>query len=199
MTKINRISKTTKYKDNPFLNSDVFTIPKGKSAYRVGRMDKLLVDSDTGEIENMAAVYAYEEKDKEEFIKVYVNGMKSLMDMSNTGSKAFYFIMNCLRINDDRVYVNIMEMAEYCKWKNTAQCYLGLGELIANKIVAPSMSPNLWFINPKFVFNGNRILFMKEYRMKENSVDGGGEKKKLKDPLKKVSNQPELLQGSITW
>jgi len=198
MTKINRISKATKYKDNPFLNSDVFTIPKGKSAYRVGRMDKLLVDSDTGEIENMAAVYAYEEKDKEEFIKVYVNGMKSLMDMSNTGSKAFYFIMNCLRINDDRVYVNITEMAEYCKWKNTAQCYLGLGELIANKIVAPSMSPNLWFINPKFVFNGNRILFMKEYRMKENSV-GGNEKKKLKDPLKKVSNQPELLQGSITW
>ncbi len=166
-TKIKRISTMDKYENNPFLGGDVLTISRGKSSVVIGSTNKLLVDADTGEAEGIAVLHKYTEVDKDEFVKVYTKEMKNLLDLSSTGTKSFYFLLECLRINDATVYINITKMAEYCKWKNTSQCYLGLGELIANKVIAPSTEPNLWFINPNFIFNGNRIVFMKEYRKKE--------------------------------
>jgi Firmicute plasmid replication protein (RepL) len=166
-TKIKRISKVDKYEKNPFLGGDVLTIKRGKSSMIIGSTNKLLVDEKTGEVEGLAILHKYTEVDKDEFVKVYIKEMKNLLDLTSTGTKSFYFLLECLRINEATVYINITKMAEYCKWKNTSQCYLGLGELIANKVIAPSTEPNLWFINPNFIFNGNRIVFMKEYRRKE--------------------------------
>ncbi len=60
----------------------------------------------------------------------------------------------------------------YCGYKSKMQCYRGLGELLANKIIAMSDQPNLWFINPKIVFNGDRIAFIKQYKITENNKKG---------------------------
>jgi hypothetical protein len=188
-TKINRVSEVTKYAENPFLGHDSFKIKKGKQSIRVGTTNKLLVDPNTGEAESIGVIYKDSEVDKEEFVKVYIKGVKDLLDLSNTGTKAFYFVIQCLRINEATIYINITKMAEFCKWKTTAQCYLGLGELIANKVIAPSTQPNLWFINPSIIFNGNRIVFITEYRKRSEK-----ERKALGDPLKK-----EQIQSSISW
>lgn len=201
-TKIKRVSDVDKYSENPFLGSDVLTIPRRKGIYKLGRSDKLIIDEATGEVENVAAIYAYEEKDTEGFKKIFVSGIRSMMEMSATGTKAFAFLLDCLRINEATIYINIPKMAESCKWKTTSQCYRGLGELIANQIIAPSTEPNLWFINPKFIFNGDRLLFMKEYRIKSNHA--ADPLKKLKGDtatanINEVNEEPELIQGSLSW
>lgn len=201
---IQKVSEA-KYKENPFLGPEVLTIPRSKGVFKVGKSEKLIVDEKTGEIESIAAIYGYEERDKEGFKKIFVAGIRSMMDMSATGTKAFAFILDCLRINEATIYINIPKMAESCKWKTTSQCYSGLGELIANKIVAPSEEPNLWFINPKFVFNGDRLLFMKEYRIKKekekNNIEVQRDQKLLQSNPELFDEEeetfkPEFIKGS---
>jgi hypothetical protein len=66
-------------------------------------------------------------------------------------------------------------MCSFCGWSTTTQVYLGLGELIKNKIIAPSVNSNLWFINPNVIFNGDRIAFIKEYKLKQTKNLGASQ------------------------
>jgi hypothetical protein len=43
-----------------------------------------------------------------------------------------------------------------------------LAELIGNEIIAMSDKPNIWYINPSVIFNGDRIAFIKEYNLKKD-------------------------------
>lgn len=195
---IKKLSEVSRYKENPFLENEILTIPRRKGVFKVGKSEKLIVDERTGEVESIAAIYGYEERDKEGFKKIFIAGIKSMMEMSTTGTKAFAYVLDCLRINEATIYINIPRMAESCNWKTTAQCYSGLGELIANKIIAPSEQANLWFINPKFVFNGDRLLFMKEYRIRKEKQKVGNEViSDNSNNEKQLSVVPELFDNNI--
>jgi hypothetical protein len=88
-------------------------------------------------------------------------------------------------MNEAQIYLNIHKLVEYAEWTNTTQAYKGLGELIANSIIAPSCQPNIWFINPNVIFNGDRIAFIREFRMKEKKINA-------KDPLLPLFNPNEI-------
>ena len=158
-----KIREIEKHKQNPFV--DTLVIKKGKSTVIAGSTNKIMVDNDTGEVEGITLVHRYKEVDKENFIKLYLGEVRNLFELSRTGIKAFTYVLSCLRINDDEIYINIAEMCTYCDWTTTTQAYRGLGELIHNKIIAPSKRTNIWFINPHVIFNGNRIAFVKEYKL----------------------------------
>ena len=40
-----------------------------------------------------------------------------------------------------------------------------MNELIDSKFIAESEATNLYFVNPAFIWNGNRLAFIKEYRV----------------------------------
>lgn len=59
------------------------------------------------------------------------------------------------------------EMKKYILSDSTAQ--RGLDNLIENKIIAPSSNgPHWYYTNPSVLFNGDRVRFIKEYRIKKN-------------------------------
>jgi hypothetical protein len=176
MEKIVRLKSTQKYKVNPFVNNGVLKIDRGKKTIIAGGTKDVMVDTQTGDVTGMAMLHKYKEVDKNQFIKIYIDEVKSLFDLSKTGIRAFNYVLSCMLINKDEIYLNIHKLVEYAEWSNTSQAYKGLGELIANKIIAPSVEPNIWFINPNVIFNGDRIAFIREYRMKEK-------KDNLPDPL----------------
>lgn len=166
-TKIIKISKAEKYSKNPFLKDDIITINTGKKQIIAGSTKQVLLNSETGEVEGITLLHKYKEVDKEHFVKLFVNEVQALFDLSRTGLKVFGFVLNCLRINTDEVYINYKQLMEYCGYKQPNQVYKGLGELMANKIIAMSKNSNIWYINPNIVFNGDRIAFVKEYRLKK--------------------------------
>lgn len=172
---IKRVTATKKFKENPFLADGVLTIKRGKSTIIAGSTKKVMVDTETGEAEGVAILHKFKEVDRDQFIKLYLGEMKSLFDLSKTGLKAFGYVVSCMRINDAEIYLNVTSMTEYCGWKATVQAYKGLGELIANKIIAPSVQSNLWFINPNVIFNGDRIAFIKEYKLKQTKNMGASQ------------------------
>ena len=171
-----KISGVEKYVKNPFLEDGVLTIKKGKSTVIAGSTKKVMIDTETGEAEGLVLLHKYKEVDKDQFIKLYLGEIKSLFELSKTGLKAFGYVISCMRINDAEIYLNVSNMCSFCGWSTTTtQVYLGLGELIKNKIIAPSVNSNLWFINPNVIFNGDRIAFIKEYKLKQTKNLGASQ------------------------
>lgn len=176
MDVIKGISHSPKFKENPFAN-DIFNIETGKKSIIAGSTKQVLVDTNTGAVEGITLLHKYKEVDKEQFVKLYIDEVASLFELSKTGLRVFGFVLRALRINSAEVYLNIPDMMEYCGYKQKNQVYKGLAELISNKIIAMSVRSNLWYINPNVIFNGDRIVFAKEYRIKQNS--GGAKPKQL--------------------
>lgn len=187
MEKIIRLSASKKYSVNPFIAEGVLKIDRGKKTIIAGGTKDVMVDSETGELSGMAMLHKYKEVDRNQFVKIYINEVKSLFDLSKTGVRAFNYVLSCMLINKDEIYLNIHKLVEYAEWTNTTQAYKGLGELIANKIIAPSVEPNIWFINPNVIFNGDRIAFIREYRVKQNTEN------KKSDPLLDLFKNEETL------
>ena len=162
-----KVSESQKYKSNPFLESGIIKMDKGKSTVIAGSTKNILVDSESGEVQGVTILHKYKEVDKTQFVKLFVNEVSALFDLSKTGLKTFGYILTSLRPNDDIIYIYLPDLLKYAEWGSTVPAYRGLGELIANKIIAPSVKPNMWYINPNIVFNGDRVLFVKEYRLKQ--------------------------------
>lgn len=142
---------------------------KGKKQIIVGGTHKVLVDTNTGDSEDITFFHRYKEVDKDKFVKLFVNEVQALFDLSKTGLKVFGYVLQSLKINQDLIYIDIEDARNYCGYKSKKQVYKGLSELIGNKIIAMSKRTSLWYINPKIVFNGDRIAFVKEYRLKKRS------------------------------
>ena len=190
MKEIVKVSSATKYAENPFLK-DTWHIKKGKQTVIAGKTKDVLVNTDTGETEGMALVHRYKEVDTGEFVKIFKDEIKATFDLSSTGNKAFGYFLSILPIKSATIYLNVFKMVEYCGWTSTASAYKGLGELIKNGIIAPSIEPNLWFINPNIIFNGDRYAFVKEYRLKQKRVDP------IQTHLELPASE-NLLQGSVS-
>lgn len=166
-----KFSEAVRYKENPFLENEVLKIDRGTKTIIAGSTRKILVDTDSGEAEAIALLHKSKEVDRNKFVKLFINEVQALFDLSKCGLKVFGFVLTALRINDAKIYINISQLCQYCGYKQRNQAYKGLGELMANKIIAMSSDPNLWFINPNVVFNGDRIAFVKEYRLKQPETD----------------------------
>jgi len=164
-----KVSTGKKYNHNPFVSGGVLKIDKGKRQIIAGSTKKVLVDTDTGETEGIAMLHKYHEVDKTQFVKLFISEVSALFDLSKSGLKVFGYVLSALRINVDEVYIDIQELKKYCGYKQKNQVYKGLAELMSCKIIAMSNKSSIWYINPNIIFNGDRIVFAKEYRIKKSN------------------------------
>lgn len=181
MADITKVSKAVKHKKNPFIGDSYLKIDRGNKSVIVGGTKQVLVNTENGETEGIALLHKYKQVDKTQFVKLFVNEVQALFDLTKTGLKVFGYVLQSMKINGDDIYIHIPELQEFCGYKTTKQVYKGLAELIANQIIAKSEKANIWYINPNVVFNGDRIAFIKEYRMKEKAAVGEQLKLTLKE------------------
>jgi hypothetical protein len=160
-----KVSEAIKHNHNPFLDHNVITIDKGRKSLIIGSTKDVLVNVETSEIQAVTMLHKYKEVDKEEFVKFYKSEISSLFDLTKPGLKVFGYLLNKLPQNDCEVYLYMPELMEYCGYRQKNLVYKGLSELIGANIIAMSYKSNIWYINPKIIFNGDRIAFVKEYRI----------------------------------
>ena len=53
-----------------------------------------LLDPTTGEVTSVAAIYSIEEKDDEEFVKVFSDGVKAAFGLSTTAARVFQVVLD---------------------------------------------------------------------------------------------------------
>ena len=135
-----------------------------------------LVDPSTGVISGAATIHTIEEKDDEEFVKVFAAGVKAVYDLSRTAARVFQAVLEIYQSEPmnggfaDSVYLAWFDGGLSGKDVGMSDDTFsrGLKELLSKGFLSPRQ-PNLFWVNPSLFFKGNRVLFLREYRRKSTS------------------------------
>ena len=170
-----------RFKTNPFIEGMIVPV-KGQQVKlsRLGKDDSILVNQNTGEVQG-THVTTYRKVDGEQFIKLFTANIALTFDLSSAGIKSFNVLLWVVQnqaISKDLVVLDQMMLEDFLVAQNRplklslATFKRGLNELEKAQIIAKSMRKSFYYINPNFVFNGDRIAFTTLIeRKKEGDAD----------------------------
>lgn len=151
--------------ENPF-------IPTVDSATRTRRVtnkrgDMMLVNAESGEINsNIAGFWEAEEVDSTKFVKLFVQGVKALKELTGSGTKVFEVLY--LRVQEnigkDQIFMAFAAVDQTLTPMSNATYDRGMRELLEKGFIAATPVQGWFWLNPSFVWNGDRLAFVKEYR-----------------------------------
>lgn len=141
---------------NPFLQSIRLKVYVTESKLHV---------IDTKDVSNVRAIMnTQQEFEKDPFTKLY--NEKSFMNVfkqtSDTASKIFLYIAYNLKKDSDIISLNADTVMEFVGIKSTTTYYKYIQELIDNAVITRKSNSEYW-VNPLFLFNGNRVDYYKEH------------------------------------
>jgi len=130
------------------------------------RGDMMLVSNEGEIVSNVAGFWEAEEVDGTKFIKLFVNGVKALAELSNSGARVFelLYIEMQNNIGKDQVYLSFTAVDGNTTNISRATFKRGMAELIDKKFIAAMPAVGWYWVNPDFIWNGDRLAFVKEYR-----------------------------------
>lgn len=143
------------------------------------RGDMMLVNSETGEVQSqIAGFWESEEVDSTKFIKLFVNGVRALAELSNAGARVFelLYIEMQENVGRDQVYLSYTGIDRYERSISRSTFSRGMAELVEKKFIAACPAIGWYWVNPDFLWNGDRLTFVKEYRKKSTTS------KRISDP-----------------
>ena len=159
--------------NNPLMQASDVVVKK--KYVKSGIANKTLIDSETGEVQATSVVHQIEEKDDAHFVKVFAAGVAASYELNRTAARVFQAILReyekspLTRGFVDTVYIawfgNGLAGEDIGMSEKTFQ--RGLKMLLEKGFLSPR-SPNQFWVNPALFFKGDRVLFIKEYRKKQN-------------------------------
>lgn len=177
-----------RYEVNPFLNDNgSLFIPTNKKQIRVeplGQDKNVLVNQATGAILG-THVTTYKNVDSQQFIKLFTANIGLTFNLTAAGIKTLSVVVWSVQHNalsKDTIDLESFALAEFLESNKETTPPLklskatfgrGLVDLEKAKIIAKTMKKGRYFINPNFMFNGDRIAFTtiiertKEKKIKE--------------------------------
>ena len=152
------------YAENPFM----INVQSKTKRVTNKRGDMMLVSNEGEIVSNVAGFWEAEEVDGTKFIKLFVNGVKALAELSNPGARVFEMLYIEMRnnIGKDQVYLSFTAVDSNTTNISRATFKRGLAELIEKKFIAAMPAVGWYWVNPDFIWNGDRLAFVKEYRKK---------------------------------
>lgn len=170
----------TSYRDNPFITATTAIATRRKRVVVSG--GKAIVDTATGEYENVAEIVMIKQVDSEQFVKLFTQNLRVFFDLTPVTMKLLQVLLSqCQQApNMDRVMLNLTVMQDFFimhqdEPMSKASFHRAVRELIDKQFIAETMLGGLYFINPNLFFNGDRVRFMTELR-REKSVSEANEK-----------------------
>lgn len=151
------------YTANPFMaGADVATKTRRVTNKRG---DMMLVSNEGELVSQVAGFWEAEEVDTTKFLKLFVNGVRALAELSNPGARVFelLYIEMQNNIGKDQVYLSFTGIEGETKMSR-ATFKRGMAELIDKKFLAAMPAVGWYWVNPDFIWNGDRLAFVKEYR-----------------------------------
>lgn len=127
----------------------------------------LIINEGTGEILGVggAMVYEWEEVDRERFVKLFLAGLKQAAGLTKSGLAVLELVYNAVREKPGEDTVRLSFMTSGMK-KTTY--YAGLRELLKKEFIFRSPWDGVFFVNIRYLFNGNRLAFVNAYHLKSN-------------------------------
>jgi hypothetical protein len=189
-----------RYEENPFVGDLIIPV-KGQRVQisRLGRDDNILVNQSTGEVQG-THLTTFKKVDAEQFIKLFSANIGLTFELKAAGIKAFGVLVWTLQeksISKDLVPLDKYVLEDFLKSQDKkialslATFGRGLTELENAKIIAKHLRQGWYFINPNFIFNGDRIAFTTVIERKKNNGDARDNTIDMFDQLEESENSEE--------
>jgi hypothetical protein len=137
-------------------------IPGGKAT--------VISDHQTGEILGRGGMGFWydEEVDQGRFVKIFLDGIKQAAGLSKAGMQVFEFVYNQVRDapSKDEIKLNFYEANLFKKDLTDRTYRRGVKELLDKEFLYRSPTDGVYFVNIRYMFNGNRLAFVKTYHLK---------------------------------
>lgn len=137
----------------------------------------MIVSQETGEIIAPAGFHEVVEVDKTQFVKLYINGVKAFKGLKASGTAVFEIIY--LKVQEhfgqDELYLHFTSIDQNITPMSETTFYRGMKELLEKEFIAESTRPGIYFLNVDYLFSGNKLAFIKEFRLKEAKGKGRNE------------------------
>lgn len=169
---MSRRREIQRYQENPWLEKAALQTVMGTRVITAeGDGDtKLIISRETGEIQGLTGFYTRINTDKTHFLKLYADGIRTLTGLSTAGMKTFMLV--CEKVTSkkgfgkDTIVLNYDMLTEE-EQKNLGRRTFqrGITDLIKHEFIAESLQSGVYFVNPTFIFNGDRLALVKEYVM----------------------------------
>lgn len=175
-------------------------VPVKRKRVRSGLASKTLVDVETGEVAAASVVHQIEDKDSDEFVKVFAAGIAAAYELSATGQRVFQAVLREYENTPmTRGFVDSVYLAWFGEGLSGRSVDMsektfqrGLKELLGKGFLAPK-TPNLFWVNPALFFKGDRVMFVKEYR--RAGARSSSKRDNTTAELQRDPNTVDLLNG----
>ena len=168
-----RRKDTPKYRENPFLKDVAEHTQTGyKKIASKDNSALVVMNKETGELQGAAGIWHKEEIERNQFVKLYSDGVAAILGLKSPGKKVFRLVYNQLYgkegKNKTEIILNYDMLSDDEQKLLSRRTFVsGVSELIKTKFIAESYVPTYYFINPSYIFNGNRMAIVKEYILKK--------------------------------
>jgi Firmicute plasmid replication protein (RepL) len=156
------------YRTNPSVPSANALPTRSKRFHVPGGKASMIVDNSTGEIKGIGGMGFWwdEEVDSSRFVKLFLDGIKQAAGLSKTGIQVFELVYHQMRANpgSDEIKLNQYVAKDHGISDRTYQ--RGVRELLEKEFLYRSPSDGVFFVNIRFMFNGDRLAFVKSYHLK---------------------------------
>ena len=154
------------YRTNPSVPTDIRTRPK---RFQVpGGRASVIVDHGTGELKGIGgmALWWDAEVDTAQFVKLFLDGIKQAANLSKTGMQVFELVYRQMQASpgSDEIKLNQYVARDHGMSDRTYQ--RGVRELLEKQFLFRSPSDGVFFVNIRFMFNGDRLAFVRTYHLK---------------------------------
>jgi hypothetical protein len=129
----------------------------------------MITSRETGEIITpIAGFWHAEQVDNTKFVKLYINGVKAFKELTNAGTKVFELLYLRIQegINKDQVYLSFSMINQNITPMSEATYTRGMREIVDKGFIAATPHIGIFWLNPDYVWNGDRLAFVKEYYKK---------------------------------
>ena len=162
------------YDENPSVVAAMPTRIVPRKTSRLG--SAYMVAPGTGEVVAKGSFGFVEETevDNEKFVKVYLEGIRQYGQLSKAGALLFEFVYRQISGMEgrDRDTVSLNHYIAL-KWKPDlprSTYYRGMNELLEKEFLFRSAAADVYFVNVRFMFNGDRLVVVKAYRRKGSTM-----------------------------
>lgn len=110
------------------------------------------------------------EVDSEEFVKIYLAGIRQYGELSKAGALLFEFVYKEIGgksgKDKDTVTLNFLLAQRWNSSLSRRTYERGMNELLEKGFLFRSLAADAYFVNVRFMFNGNRMVLVQSYRRK---------------------------------
>lgn len=159
-----------RYEKNPSV-PDKSALQTRTKRVRIGDEQKgMFIGNDTGEVlgQGAAVIYEFEEVETTRFVKLYLSGIKQAAGLSKAGLAVFELVYRQLQDNQGTDQIGLShEQAKRMGLDISERVFRnGVRDLLEREFLYESLVSGLFFINIRYMFNGDRLAFVKGYKRK---------------------------------